>query len=94
MFTNLFICSVTCGETFFSSDHLQTISTPNWPNAYLVDQDCDWIIRGVSGKPFQVVLGQGETEPDVDYVEVNYYGSCKKIIICFFMSLNKKHATN
>ena len=85
MFTNPFICSVICGETFFSSDHLQTISTPNWPKAYSVDQDCDWIIHGVGGKAFQVVLGQGETEPDMDYLEVNYYCDSCKIIIYFLL---------
>ena len=64
-----------CGETFVASDELQTFSTPTWPDNYPNYQNCYWVINADdSGKPFELVVGQGQIEPDLDYVEVSCTG--------------------
>jgi len=63
--------SVTCGEIFVASNHVQSFSTPNWPETYPDNQDCHWIIRSDGINEFDVMLNQGETQPDFDYVEVS-----------------------
>ena len=64
-----------CGETFVASDKLQTFSTPSWPDNYPNNQNCYWIIDADgSGKLFELNVGQGQTEPNLDYVEVSCTG--------------------
>ena len=62
----------TCGETLVASNELQTFSTPYWPDNYPNNQDCYWIINADgSGKPFELNVGQGQTELNFDFVEVS-----------------------
>ena len=64
---------VICGETFFASDELQTVSTPNWPEHYPSNQDCYWIIKSDGGKLVEVILYPGKTESEEDFVEAKFY---------------------
>jgi len=61
---------VTCVQSFVSSNDLQTFTTPNWPDSYPPNQDCYWLIESEDGKEFEVIIGQGETESEFDYIEV------------------------
>ena len=64
---------VICGETFFASDELQTVSSPNWPERYPPNQDCYWIIKSDGRKLIEVILNPGKTESEEDFVEVKVY---------------------
>ena len=67
----LFVFLEACIEHFLASYVPQTFATPNWPLSYPPNQDCYWIVGGVSGKTFEITLGRGKTESNYDFVEVS-----------------------
>ena len=56
-----------------SSNVPQNFSSSNWPNSYPAGQDCYWIIHSNGGKEFDIILSQGETEADFDFIEVKLH---------------------
>ena len=56
-----------------SSNVPQNFSTSNWPNSYPAGQDCHWIIDPDDENEFDVILSQGETEADFDFIEVRLH---------------------
>ena len=69
-FDSFIFLGINCGGNFVSSDNLQIISTSNQLNNYPNNQNCYWIINPNDGKEFEVILSDGETERNVDFVEV------------------------
>ena len=62
-----------CGGTFYATDDVQTITTPNNPGNYPVNQRCAWIIdaNATSHVRLEVTEMDIEAENDCnnDYVE-------------------------
>ena len=61
----------TCGENYVTRDEVQTLLSPNWPDNYPNNLDCQWIISSNQGRKFVVILEQGKTESEFDFVEVS-----------------------
>ncbi len=66
-----FNCSEPCGQVLRATNISQSITTPNYPNAYPLNADCEWILSAPEGEQVLFVVVSGRTETCCDKLEVN-----------------------
>lgn len=70
----LFIdCSV-CGGKYFTITG--TIRSPNWPQEYSINKDCEWFITVQTGKQVELVINtfelEGGSSTCFDHLEIRF----------------------
>ncbi|CAJ0560320.1 unnamed protein product, partial [Mesorhabditis spiculigera] len=58
-----------CGKSHFTADKFEGITSPNWPQNYTTNLDCNYYLEVPAGQTMQLVFDAFETE-HYDYLRV------------------------
>lgn len=62
-----------CGYDVKATHEFQTLTSPNYPQNYIQNLDCEWNIKASKGFSLQLVIKSGRTEACCDLVDVSFY---------------------
>ncbi|XP_078494142.1 embryonic protein UVS.2-like [Ciona intestinalis] len=80
-----------CGQNIIATDVIQRISTPNYPEHYTPNINCEWNIQTQSGFKIQINFGDSQTESCCDQIKL--YEGTERVRTIFGTFPSESHLT-